>query len=132
MENQKTPLFEDNSQALVASRDAAAVARATQEVQAALVIAQRFPRDEWGFEVKKLGKQIVVVDNGFVHVGDCSIQDGFLRINRARNIRVWGTSKGLGELRNGPTEKTVFDEAGTILIPTARIVFFLEVFGGWL
>jgi hypothetical protein len=39
-------LFEDNSQALMARSDAAAVARATQEIQAALVISQRFPRDE--------------------------------------------------------------------------------------
>lgn len=42
----KPQLFEDNSQALAAQNDAAAVARATQEIQAALVIAQRFPRDE--------------------------------------------------------------------------------------
>lgn len=39
-------LFEDRGQLLTASSDAAAVARATQEIQAALVIAQRFPRDE--------------------------------------------------------------------------------------
>jgi hypothetical protein len=43
---EKEALFEDHSQALVARRDEAAVARATQEIQAALVIAQRFPRDE--------------------------------------------------------------------------------------
>lgn len=42
---EKSPLFSENSQALV-KRDAAAVARATQEIQASLVIAQRFPRDE--------------------------------------------------------------------------------------
>lgn len=46
-ENQTAPaLFEDRGMALTASADAAAVARATQEIQAALVIAQRFPRDE--------------------------------------------------------------------------------------
>lgn len=39
-------LFQDNTAALMAQSDAAAVARATQEIQAALVIAQRFPRDE--------------------------------------------------------------------------------------
>ncbi|HMD52950.1 MAG TPA: hypothetical protein VKJ65_00160, partial [Phycisphaerae bacterium] len=38
-------LFE-TTQDVTANRDAAAVARATQEIQAALVIAQRFPRDE--------------------------------------------------------------------------------------
>lgn len=39
-------LFTGDSVALQASADAAAVARATQEIQAALVIAKRFPRDE--------------------------------------------------------------------------------------
>lgn len=40
-------LFDERqSMALAAQGDAAAVARATQEIQAALVIAQRFPRDE--------------------------------------------------------------------------------------
>jgi hypothetical protein len=48
------PLFEDNSQALVARRDEAAVARATQEIQAALVIGQRFPRDEIKVKAKIL------------------------------------------------------------------------------
>lgn len=47
MENKTNkPLFEDNSQALAVRRDDAAVARATQEIQAALVIAQRCPRDQ--------------------------------------------------------------------------------------
>lgn len=39
-------IFTDNSQALMAKRDESAVARAMQEIQASLVIAQRFPRDE--------------------------------------------------------------------------------------
>lgn len=42
----KPALFSDNSGAMTAAADAAAVARATQEIQAALVIGQRFPRDE--------------------------------------------------------------------------------------
>lgn len=40
-------LFDDSQgMALATQSDAAAVARATQEIQAALIIAQRFPRDE--------------------------------------------------------------------------------------
>jgi len=80
---------------------------------------------------KDLGKQIVVIDNGFVHVGDCSIQDGLLCIDNCRNIRVWGTTKGLGELISGPTPKTVFDPCGTVLVPIARVVFFLSAVKGW-
>lgn len=44
-EETNQPLFEDNPLAL-ARQDAAAMARATQEIQAALVIGQKFPRDE--------------------------------------------------------------------------------------
>lgn len=81
--------------------------------------------------MKNLGKQIVVIDNGFVHVGDCTSTDGFLRIDNCKNIRVWGTTKGLGELISGPTSKTTVDVYGTVLIPNHRIVFFLKVIGGW-
>lgn len=43
---QESALFKDNSKAMILRRDEAAVARATQEIQAALIIGQRFPRDE--------------------------------------------------------------------------------------
>jgi hypothetical protein len=46
-QSNKVALFDkEGGQALIAQNDAAAVARATQEIQAALTIAQRFPRDE--------------------------------------------------------------------------------------
>jgi len=81
--------------------------------------------------VKTLGRQIVVVDNGFVHVGDCSIQDGLLSIDNCRNIRRWGTTKGLGELIKGPMKETIADDCGTVLVPMARVVFFLAIVEGW-
>lgn len=74
---------------------------------------------------KNLGMQIVVVGNGFVHVGNCSITDGFLRIDDAKNIRRWGTTKGLGQLASGPTKETIYDTAGTILVPLARVIFLI-------
>jgi hypothetical protein len=81
--------------------------------------------------MKNLGKQIVVVDNGFVHVGDCSLNDGLLCIENAKNIRKYGTSQGLGQLVAGPMKETVADEMGTLLVPLARVVFFLRVVEGW-
>ena len=80
---------------------------------------------------KYLGKQIVVIDNNFVHVGDCSIQEGLLCIDNAKNIRVWGTTEGLGQLISGPTKETKADDLGTVLVPVARVVFFLRVVKGW-
>lgn len=53
--------------------------------------------------------RIVILQRGWVFVGvfsqdgpKCSLDNGF-------NIRLWGTSKGLGELVNGPLENTKLD-----------------------
>jgi len=81
--------------------------------------------------MKHLGKQIVVIDNGFVHVGDCSISGGILSIDDCKNIRKWGTTRGLGELASGPTKQTQADECGTVMVPIARVVFFIAVAKGW-
>ena len=71
--------------------------------------------------------RIAVLDAGFVYVGRCTINDGFLIIEDARNIRQWGTTKGLGELRKGPTPKTILDEAGEVFVPISRVIHFLDV-----
>lgn len=62
------------------------------------------------------GIRIVILQRGWVFVGrfyqsgsDCVLEDGF-------NIRVWGTTKGLGEIASdGPTSSTKLDK-----IPTTR------------
>jgi hypothetical protein len=77
--------------------------------------------------MKNLGKQIVVIDNGFVHVGECSSDGEFLRIDNARNIRVWGTQHGLGQLRSGPAKETKHDVLGTVLVPSGRVIFYIAL-----
>ena len=52
-ENNKMELFDENTE-IAQQGDRAAVARATQEIQAALVIAKRFPRDEIKVKAKIL------------------------------------------------------------------------------
>ena len=60
-------------------------------------------------------KRIIVADRGWVFVGDCEdMDDGSVTIRNAFNIRVWGTTKGLGELVNGPLGSTKYDVYGTI------------------
>jgi hypothetical protein len=73
--------------------------------------------------------QIIVADKGFVFVGDVEDHaDGSVTIRKCRNIRYWGTTKGLGELAVGPTAKTIVDDFGTVrLTPILRIA----VTGGW-
>ena len=80
---------------------------------------------------RDMGKQIVVIDSGFVHVGDCYLDGEMLRIENCVNIRRWGTTKGLGELIAGPKKETVADHCGLVLVPIGRVVFFLKVVGGW-
>ena len=74
---------------------------------------------------RDLGSQIVVVDRGFVYVGNVTIEGDMCRIKSARNIRKWGTTKGLGELVNGPLKDTVLDEAGEVLVPMKSVIHFI-------
>lgn len=77
--------------------------------------------------MKKIGKQIIVIANGFVHVGDCELDGEFLYIHQAQNIRSWGTTRGLGELVSGPTKKTVLDPLGEVVVPISKVIFFLSI-----
>ena len=73
------------------------------------------------------GHAIVVVDRGFVYVGDTEISDQWCIITNARNIRNWGTTKGLGELvQNGPTDKTKLDIVGTVRVPMRALISVLD------
>ena len=59
--------------------------------------------------------RIVVLDRGWVVVGNVSHIDGWTIIQEASVIRNWGTSRGLGEIAaNGPTEKTILDGCPTV------------------
>ena len=72
--------------------------------------------------------KIVVLDRGFVYIGMVTIQDGFIHITKAKNIRIWGTTKGLGELSiNGPTPTTKMDDTGTVEAPLSALMHFLNV-----
>lgn len=75
------------------------------------------------------GQHIVVLDRGFVYVGDITVDSEWVRIERARNIRVWGTSNGLGELRNGPLSDTKLDECGVVLAPRKALISLIPCKG---
>lgn len=74
-------------------------------------------------------KRIIVADKGWVFVGDCTDNsDGTVTINNARNIRVWGTTNGLGELTTGPTKNTKHDAYGTV---RCTPIITIAVQSGW-
>ncbi len=61
--------------------------------------------------------KIVVLQRGWVLVGNVSESEADPNIRLMHNaavIRVWGTTKGLGELRSGPTSSTKLDPAGIV------------------
>lgn len=73
--------------------------------------------------------QIAVLDRGFVYIGNIEKEDDFLIIKNAHNIRIWGTTKGLGELVNGPTSKTSIDKVGTVRVPFKALISLIDVDG---
>jgi len=68
---------------------------------------------------------VVVLQRGFVYVGRVYINGSEVRIKDASCIRNWGTTKGLGQLvLNGPTDKTVLDPIGEIIVHELAVVSF--------
>lgn len=77
---------------------------------------------------KETEKQIVILQRGWVMVGDFS-QDGVnCQLDNASIIRIWGTTKGLGELAlGGPTSSTKLDPCGLVKFHELTIVSRLSV-----
>lgn len=70
---------------------------------------------------------IVVCDRGFVLVGDIAIEDDYLVIENCNCIRVWGTSRGLGEIASGgPTSKTSLDPQPTTKVHELQVVQIID------
>ena len=73
------------------------------------------------------GFAIVVVDRGFVYVGQCDLDADWCVVTRARNIRYWGTTRGLGQLAlEGPTKDTKLDPITTVRIPMRAVISVIE------
>ena len=71
--------------------------------------------------------KIAVLDRGFVYIGHVSTDGDFLILKHAKNIRVWGTSRGLGELVNGPLSGTKLDSVGTVRVPNRALISLIDV-----
>jgi hypothetical protein len=77
-------------------------------------------------------KQIVILDRGFVYVGDVTIAEGWVHIQNAQNVRCWGTTKGLGELAaKGPLKETVLDPSGTVRAPLHALIGLIACGSPW-
>ena len=65
-------------------------------------------------------KSILVLWYGWVLVGEYLPKDKTLK--NAQVIRRWGTTKGLGELRDGPTRETILEPLGDVSIPQKPLI----------
>jgi hypothetical protein len=72
-------------------------------------------------------KQIVVLQRGWVVVGDVTKVGDEIVITEASVIRFWGTKNGLGELVGGPTPTTKLDKAGTVTAHQLAVVLTIDV-----
>lgn len=83
---------------------------------------------------KAIEQKIVVVQSGWVtrravdaFVGAVSYEGAHLVLNNAKNIRVWGTQNGLGELAlRGKQKETVLDDYGVVRIPKAAVLALID------
>ena len=64
---------------------------------------------------ENMGQNIIVLDRGFVYIGNVVRSGDTYTATECKNIRRWGTTSGLGELVNGPLPGTSFDEVGRII-----------------
>lgn len=66
-------------------------------------------------EPKNSNIKIVILQRGWVFIGRWSEQGDMCALDNAYTIRVWGTSKGLGELAlEGKQSATKLDKAGHV------------------
>ena len=70
---------------------------------------------------------IVVCDRGFVLVGKVTHDGSYLTITDCSCVRVWGTSRGLGEIASeGPTSKTKLDPQPTTRVHELQVVQIID------
>jgi hypothetical protein len=74
--------------------------------------------------------RIVILQRGWVAVGRYSKNGSECKLENAKIIRIWGTTKGLGEIAiGGPTSKTVLDPTPTIRFHELTVINTIDCVG---
>lgn len=74
-------------------------------------------------EPKNSNIKIVILQRGWVMIGRWSQDGDTCSLDNAYVIRIWGTTKGLGELAlNGKTSSTKLDKAGHVEFNALTVV----------
>lgn len=83
--------------------------------------------------LKDTVKKICILQRGWVMVGDFERNGNDCTLTNASVIRVWGTTKGLGEIAlNGPTSATKLDPCGTARFDYLTTIAVLDCSEKWL
>lgn len=71
--------------------------------------------------------KIVVLDRGFVVVGNVTHDGNYVVIDNAACVVAWGTTKGLGQLAtDGPTAKTVLNPQPRTRVHERQVVQLID------
>lgn len=71
--------------------------------------------------------QIVVLNRGWIVVGNVEEKNGKTYIRNPSIIRNWGTTQGLGELAmRGKLPNTILDKCLDITVDTANVIFVMN------
>jgi hypothetical protein len=70
--------------------------------------------------------KIAILQRGWVMVGRFERNGTDCKLHDASVIRKWGTSKGLGQLVNGPLSDTVLDPCGEVQFDSLTIVALID------
>ena len=76
-------------------------------------------------------RQIVILQRGWIVVGDVEQVGNKMVVNGASVIRRWGTTNGLGQLAlAGPTKETILDACGTVTAHELAVIATIDVMNG--
>jgi len=74
--------------------------------------------------------KIVILQRGWVYVGRFKQNENMMcELNQASCIRTWGTTKGLPELKDGPTSSTKLDPAGKVMFHLLTTIAIIDCDG---
>lgn len=72
--------------------------------------------------------QIVILQRGWVAIGDYSVKNEECQLTNAAIIRIWGTTKGLGEIaETGPLTNTKLDRSPDLRFHPMTVIARMDV-----
>jgi len=67
--------------------------------------------------------RILVLQRGWLSVGEYSCDGEHITLKNSSTIRKWGTTRGLGQIANdGPTKDTVLDFDGETIVHVLSVI----------